>query len=45
MTVTDVQVNGTSILSNGVANIPLPTSSTPGAVKVGEGNGIGHVDG
>lgn len=32
-TVTDVQVNGTSVLSNGVANVPLATESTPGVVR------------
>lgn len=37
--VQDVQVNGTSVLSNGVANVPLAShtssSSTPGVVKIG----------
>lgn len=32
--VQDVQVNGTSILSNGVANVPLAGSSTFGVAKV-----------
>lgn len=32
--VSDVQINGTSILSNGVANIPRASLSTVGAVKV-----------
>lgn len=32
--VTDVQVNGVSILSNGVANIPMAGNGTLGAVKV-----------
>lgn len=32
--VTDVQVNGTSVVSNGVANIPYATGSTPGVVLV-----------
>ena len=32
-TVLDVQMNGTSILSNGVANIPLGTPTTPGVVR------------
>lgn len=31
--VTDVQVNGTSIVSNGVANVPLANSTTLGCVK------------
>lgn len=35
--VTDVQVNGTSILSNGVANVPVASSSDLGVVKVGSG--------
>lgn len=35
--VDDVQINGTSIVSNGVANIPLATASTPGTVIAGNG--------
>lgn len=31
--VPDVQINGTSIVNSGVANIPIATSSTPGLVK------------
>lgn len=31
--VSDVQVNGTSVLSNGVANVPVASSSTFGVVK------------
>ena len=38
--VTDVQVNGTSILNNGVANIPKAASSTFGLIKTGSANGI-----
>ena len=38
--VTDVQVNGTSILSHGVANVPVASSSELGAVMVGDGLGI-----
>ena len=34
--VTDVQVNGTSVVSNGVANIPLASESNHGVVKIGE---------
>lgn len=34
--VQDVQVNGTSILSQGVANVPLANSTTPGVVIVRE---------
>lgn len=37
--ITDIKINGTSIGSNGVANIPLGTSTTPGVV-MGVGNGI-----
>ena len=36
-TVTDVQVNGTSVTSGGVANIPVASASTFGIVKVGYG--------
>ena len=32
----DVQVNGTSVVSNGVANVPIADTSTFGAVKVGD---------
>ena len=35
--VEDVQINGTSILSNGVANIPPAKSGTLGLVKMGQG--------
>ena len=38
--VTDVQVNGTSVLSNGVANIPIASNSTPGVVRVNSNGGI-----
>ena len=37
---TDVQVNGTSVLSSGVANIPLGTGGSAGALKVESGYGI-----
>ena len=30
----DVQINGTSIIQNGIANVPIATSTTPGVVKV-----------
>lgn len=33
----DVQLDGTSILNNGIANIPLASSSTLGVVKAGDG--------
>ena len=38
--VQDVQVNGSSVLSSGVANVPIADSSNPGVVKVGESMGI-----
>ena len=33
----DIQINGTSILSNGVASIPVASSDTFGVVKIGTG--------
>ena len=36
--VQDVQVNGTSVLSNGVANVPMANGTNPGVVVVREGN-------
>ena len=39
----DVQVNGTSILSNGVANVPVASASAYGAVKVHDYFGIGMI--
>lgn len=38
--VDDVQINGTSILSNGVANIPKATSSALGVVQVSSSTGL-----
>ena len=38
--VTDVQVNGSSIVENGVANVPIAASDTFGVVKVGSGGSI-----
>jgi len=35
--VQDIQIGGTSILSNGVANIPVASGSTFGIVKIGYG--------
>jgi len=35
VTVTDIQINSTSILSNGVANIPYANSTTPGLLFAG----------
>jgi hypothetical protein len=40
-TVTDVQVNGASILSEGVANIPIATSNDFGVVKYNTSYGVG----
>lgn len=34
----DVQVNGTSIVDNNTANIPLASSSAPGVIQVGSGS-------
>lgn len=33
----DVQVNGTSVVSNGVANIPIASTSTPGVMRIASG--------
>lgn len=38
--VTDVQVNGTSILQNGIANVPFASSSVPGVGKTSAAYGI-----
>lgn len=38
--VTDVQVNGTSILSNGVANVPVADSNNPGVAKSNSARGV-----
>jgi hypothetical protein len=38
--VTDVQINGSSIVTNGVANVPY-AGSNPGAVKIDNTNGVG----
>lgn len=35
--VTDVQINGTSVTNNGVANVPVATTSSVGVVGVGAG--------
>lgn len=40
LTVQDVQANGTTIVNNGIANIPLATASTAGLVKVDDNLGI-----
>lgn len=39
--VTDVRVNGTSISSGGVANIPMATTDNYGVVKLGSGTATG----
>ena len=41
--VDDVQIDGTSILQDGVANIPIPNSSTFGVVKVTDSGSEGIV--
>lgn len=41
--VKDVQVAGTSVMSGGVANVPIASKSNVGAIKIG--NGLGIVDG
>ena len=38
--ISDVQVNGTSVVADGVANVPLASASAAGAVKVGAGLAI-----
>lgn len=39
-TVTDVQVNGASIVTDGVANVPLATSSSVGVMRADAGYGV-----
>ena len=39
--VRDVQINGSSILSNGVANVPIANSSSFGVVKIDSNSGVG----
>lgn len=41
--ITDVQVNGTSVVTDGVANVPYASSGTPGVVKVYAGYGLSMV--
>lgn len=38
--VDDVQINGTSIVQNGVANVPIASPNTLGTVKIGRESGI-----
>lgn len=33
----DVQVNGTSVMNRGVANIPIASTTAPGAIRIGTG--------
>lgn len=40
ITVKDVQINGTSILNEGVANVPIATNNISGVVKVATSYGI-----
>lgn len=42
--VDDVQINGTSILSNGVANVPIASASRLGVVKLNLDYGINKYD-
>lgn len=41
MPVSDVQINGSSIINNGIADIPIASESNLGAVKVNANRGIG----
>lgn len=41
----DIQINGTSIASNGIANIPIATWNTLGVVKAGADYGVGMLTG
>ena len=38
--VQDVQVNGTSVVTNGVANVPMANGETPGVIKYASGYGL-----
>lgn len=44
-TVTDVQVNGVSVLSQGVADVPLASSNAPGVAKIGTTYGVNITSG
>lgn len=44
-TVTDVQINGTSIINQGTANIPIASNSDFGVVKTGTSQGVEVSDG
>lgn len=43
--VSDVQINGVSIASNNVANVPLATSSIPGVITADANNGVAASNG
>ena len=43
--ITDIQINGTSIISNNIANIPIATWNTLGVVKAGADYGVGMLTG
>lgn len=43
--VTDVQVNGASVVQNGVANVPIVDGGTPGVVKTNSFYGISTTNG
>ena len=38
---TDVKVNGTSVVTDGVANIPIAAKTNPGVVKIGDSSSVG----
>lgn len=40
ITVTDVQINGTSILNDGIANVPMASANNLGLVKINNNYGI-----
>ena len=42
--ITDVQINGTSIIDNNVATIPIASFSLPGLVRIDSSYGIGAND-
>lgn len=44
-TITDVQVNGTSVVSGGVANVPVASNSVQGVVKTGGSMGLDMYEG
>ena len=43
--VQDVQVNGTSVVSSGVANVPIASTTEPGVAKVNLNNGTQIING